>query len=215
MKIRQFIGYVCLTSPWLIAGASGAQTVTSANGRIDVHADAMPVGRVLRELLPMLPMESMMIDPKVEGKPVTVSISGASTGEALNTVLESSGLPYGIWGGAQGPWRLVLGDKDSAVQVTVGTGIDTSIGLAEADRQAGTGQLAAQWAAHEEEAAQQAATEREAEARPIVNTTDPEVPGGYTMVGESVTFHDPTFVPYKNRPEVRARREAIDVTTIP
>jgi hypothetical protein len=215
MKTRPVVVSLFVTSILLTAASLQAQAVTSTNGRIDVHAEGVPVGRLLRELLPMLPMESMMIDPKVEGKPVTVSISGASTGEALNTVLESSGLPYGIWGGAQGPWRLVLGDKDSAVQVTVGTGIDPSIGLAEADRQAGTGPLAAQWAAHEQEAAEQSASEREAEARPIVNTTDPEVPGGYTMVGESVTFHDPTFVPYKNRPEVRARREAIDVTTIP
>jgi hypothetical protein len=44
---------------------------------------------------------------------------------------------------------------------------------------------------------------------------DPEVPGGYTMYGETVIYHDPTFVPYKNRPEVRARREATDISLIP
>jgi hypothetical protein len=35
------------------------------------------------------------------------------------------------------------------------------------------------------------------------------------MVGENVTFADPNFVTYKNRPEVRARRMKIDVATIP
>jgi hypothetical protein len=213
MKTRPVVISLFVTSTLLTAASLHAQAVTSANGLIDVHAEAVPVGRLLRELLPMLPMESMMIDPKVAGQPVTVNISGASTGEALNTVLASSGLPYGIWGGEQGPWRLVLGDKDSAVQVTVGGGADPSV--AEGDRYPGKGELMARWAAHEEAAAEQSATEREAEARPIVNTTDPSVPGGYTMVGESVTYHDPTFVPYKSRPEVRARREAIDVSTIP
>jgi hypothetical protein len=44
---------------------------------------------------------------------------------------------------------------------------------------------------------------------------DPNVPGGYTMIGESVYYNDPTFVPYKNRPEVVARRLATDVASIP
>ena len=44
---------------------------------------------------------------------------------------------------------------------------------------------------------------------------DPDVPGGYTMYGESVIDHDPNFVPYKNRPEVVARRLATDVSQIP
>jgi hypothetical protein len=37
----------------------------------------------------------------------------------------------------------------------------------------------------------------------------------FAMDGENVKFADPNFVTYKNRPEVRARRLAIDVATIP
>ncbi|MET0555767.1 MAG: hypothetical protein ABW221_22195 [Vicinamibacteria bacterium] len=37
----------------------------------------------------------------------------------------------------------------------------------------------------------------------------------FSMDGENVKFADPNFVTYKNRPEVRARRLAIDVATIP
>ena len=37
----------------------------------------------------------------------------------------------------------------------------------------------------------------------------------YTMDGENVKYADPNFVTYKNRPEVKARRLAIDVATIP
>src|ERR1044071_6678413 len=59
MKMRQIVGCLCLTSALFFAGSLGAQTVPSANGRIDVHADAVPVGRLLRELLPMLSMGSI------------------------------------------------------------------------------------------------------------------------------------------------------------
>jgi hypothetical protein len=60
-----------------------------------------------------------------------------------------------------------------------------------------------------------AMAERQAEAKPIVIMDDPGVPGGYTMIGESVIYNDPSFVPYKNRPEVVARRMATDVASIP
>jgi len=45
--------------------------------------------------------------------------------------------------------------------------------------------------------------------------SEPYVTPEFTMVGESVTYSDPNFVPYKNRPEVRARRLSTDVGTIP
>jgi hypothetical protein len=45
--------------------------------------------------------------------------------------------------------------------------------------------------------------------------SEPYVTPEFSMVGESVTYSDPNFVPYKNRPEVRARRLATDVSTIP
>jgi hypothetical protein len=69
--------------------------------------------------------------------------------------------------------------------------------------------------AAEESKKEEALAQRQAEAQPIVIMDDPNVPGGYTMIGESVIYNDPTFVPYKNRPEVRARRLATDVALIP
>jgi hypothetical protein len=45
--------------------------------------------------------------------------------------------------------------------------------------------------------------------------SEPYVTPDFTMVGENVTYTDPNFVPYKNRPEVRARRLGMDVSTIP
>jgi hypothetical protein len=45
--------------------------------------------------------------------------------------------------------------------------------------------------------------------------TDSLTTDEYSMVGENVTYHDPTFVTYKMRPEVVRRRTSIDVSTIP
>ena len=38
---------------------------------------------------------------------------------------------------------------------------------------------------------------------------------GYTMVGENVTYADPTFVPYKLRDLARRARENTDISKIP
>jgi hypothetical protein len=67
----------------------------------------------------------------------------------------------------------------------------------------------------EADSAAKALAERQAEAQPFVVMDAPDVPGGYTMIGESVIYNDPNFVPYKNRPEVVAKRLATDVALIP
>jgi hypothetical protein len=38
---------------------------------------------------------------------------------------------------------------------------------------------------------------------------------GFTMVGENVTYTDPTFVPYKLREAARRARASVDISKIP
>ena len=200
---------------------ASAQSVTrSGDDRVSVQAQSLPIGRVLRDMLAVAPIEALMIDPKVESHLVNAHIVGATTGEAINQVLADSNLPFLIWGGANGPWRIFVGDKDAALRVSSGSPLPSgesaapSPGLSVAEEQV----LADEQRdnrTREEALKAKANAQRAAEARPVVVMDDPEVPGGYSMVGESVTYHDPNFVPYKNRPEVVARRLAIDVSQIP
>jgi len=194
-----------------------AQTVTrSSADHISVEAQSLPIGRVLRDLLAVAPIEALMIDPKVESSSVTVHISNATPGEAINQILADSNLPFLVWGGARGPWRIFVGDKDAALRVTAGSSIPG--GPTPQNREAEERVLEAEqreMQAIEEQKKPVAMAERQAEAKPIVVMDDPGVPGGYTMIGESVVYNDPSFVPYKNRPEVVARRMATDVASIP
>ena len=201
---------------------ASAQSVTRSGGdRVSVQAQSLPIGRVLRDMLAVAPIEALMIDPKVESHPVSAHIVGATTGEAINQVLADSNLPFLIWGGANGPWRIFVGDKDAALRVTSGSPLppESESAAASPGRSVAEEQVLAderqKIKEREDRLTAKALAERRAEAQPVIVMDDPEVPGGYTMVGESVTYHDPNFVPYKNRPEVVARRLATDVSQIP
>ena len=213
-----------VSAVWLVVAAaaspasSWAQSVTrSGADRISVEAQSLPIGRVLRDMLAVAPIEALMIDPKVENHPVSAHIVGASAGEAINQILADSNLPFLVWGGAAGPWRIVVGDKDAALRVSAGSALPSGASpaqraeVAERVREAEQREVRAR----DENAAAKARAQRQAEAQPVVVMDDPGVPGGYTMIGESVIYNDPTFVPYKNRPEVVARRLATDVALIP
>jgi hypothetical protein len=220
---------------WLVVAAaavpasSWAQSVTRSGDRISIEAQSLPIGRVLRDMLAVAPIEALMIDPKVENHPVNAHIVGASAGEAINQILADSNLPFLVWGGAAGPWRLFVGDKDAALRVSAGSPLPAGTaqaGTAPTGTSPAAGQrteaeervLAAEqreMQAREADSAAKALAERQAEAQPFVVMDAPGVPGGYTMIGESVIYHDPNFVPYKNRPEVVARRLATDVALIP
>lgn len=203
--------------------SSWAQSVTRAGDRVTVEAQSLPIGRLLRDMLAVAPIEALMIDPKVENHRVNAHIVGATAGEAISQVLADSNLPFLIWGGANGPWRIYVGDKDAALRVTSGSPLPSGSGSAPAPESPGRSVAEEQVLADEQrdQRAREAAlsstakAQREAEARPIVVMDNPDVPGGYTMYGETVIYHDPNFVPYKNRPEVVARRLATDVSQIP
>lgn len=201
------------------AAPTFAQTVTrSSADHISVEAQSLPIGRVLRDLLAVAPIEALMIDPKVENHAVSVRLYDVTPSEAINQILADSNLPFLVWGGTRGPWRIFVGDKDAALRVTSGSSLPGGRSITPQNREAEERVIEAERReveAYEENMKPVAMAERQAEAKPIVIMDDPGVPGGYTMIGESVIYNDPSFVPYKNRPEVVARRMATDVASIP
>jgi hypothetical protein len=217
------VSAVMLVAAFLPCVPASAQSVTRSGDRLDVQAQALPIGRVLRDMLAVAPIEALMIDPKVESHPVSAHIVGATAGEAISQILAESNVPFVIWGGATGPWRIFVGDKDAALRVTSGSplpsGSAASAAAPSPELSVAEEQVLADERAdlrkRQERLNAKARAERAAESRPVVKMDDPEVPGGYTMLGESVIYNDPNFVPYKNRPEVVARRLAIDVASIP
>jgi hypothetical protein len=228
------VSVVMLVAAALPCASSSAQSVVrSGADNVSVEAQSLPIGRVLRDMLGVAPIEALMIDPKVESHPVSAHIVGATAGDAINQILGDSNLPFLIWGGTNGPWRIFVGDKDAALRVTSGSPLPpgsperaggVSPGRSEAEERVLADERAEERVLADERAEMRerqdrltakARAQRLAESRPVVVMDDPEVPGGYTMLGESVIYNDPNFVPYKNRPEVVARRLATDVSQIP
>jgi hypothetical protein len=198
------------------AGANGQTVSVAPDGRFELRAQAEPIGRVLRDLARVAPIR-LLIDPAVEARTVTpAAASGLRADQALEAVLSASGLPHLVWGGTKGPWRVVLGDEASAVEVRAAAPAAEPSASApdSAGTVAGPADVAAA-AVRKEERIAEAEAQREAEAQPVAVNDAPGVPGGYTQTMENVTYNDPSFVPYKNRPEVKARRLKTDVTQIP
>lgn len=102
---------VTLVAAWamimLSVGGASAQTVTrNADGTISVSASELPLGQVLRAVGSVSPFEKLVIQPAVEGAPVTLSAANVSVEEALTLILRKAGVDYVMAGAA----RLVVGD---------------------------------------------------------------------------------------------------------
>jgi hypothetical protein len=187
-QTRTFVKAILMVTPVLLAEAAWAGSLTRLDqDHVSVRANAVPVGQVLSELDGLKRLHNLFIEPAIESRTISVSIDKVGLADAAVQILTQSGLDFIVWGD-----RIFVGDPKAAVQM----------------RQAG--QPAA--AAPVEEVAVAEAVPAGTEEVPASSTFSTSE---YSMVGENVTFTDPNFVTYKNRPEVRARRLAIDVATIP
>lgn len=188
MVMKSFIARAALVAPVLLAAhaaAAGSLQRLDAN-HVAVHAVGVPMGQLLGELDGMMRLDNLFIEPAIESRVVTVNLDRVPLAEAAVEILKASGLDFIVWGR-----RIFVGDPTTAVQ------------LARQGSQPGGAIAAAVETDSEVPAA-------EAPAGSDSLTTDE-----YSMVGESVTYHDPSFVTYKMRPEVVRRRTTIDVSTIP
>jgi hypothetical protein len=178
-----------LVVPVLIAAqaASAGSLQRLDTNHVAVHAASVPLGRLLGELDGLMRLDNLFIEPAIESRVVTVNIERVALADAATQILKESGLDFIVWGR-----RIFVGDPTTAVQLA---------------RQ-GTGSTKGPDAAPV--ATAEAAPPAEQPAGTDSLTTDE-----YSMVGENVTYHDPSFVTYKMRPEVVRRRTSIDVATIP
>ncbi len=218
------IPYLVLTGI-LVATQVQAGSIRVSGDTIAVRAQGVPLGQLLQELGTIVPLDVVAVDPQLPSRLVDVSLDDVSLDQAAGSILLEVDCSF-IVGGLKGqPLRVILGSSDPALLARPASGSQAS-GKGGAERPATPEEAQARYEEwrHEEDARTQAHeaemtaisdAQREAEQVPVEIWEDPHVPGGYTMVGENVTYHDPNFVPFKNRPEVRARRLATDVSKIP
>jgi hypothetical protein len=185
---RTVVKAVVMVVPALLADAAWAGSLTRLDqDHVAVRASGVPVGQVLSELDGMKRLNNLFIEPAIEGRTISVNIEKVGLADAAVQILTQSGLDFIVWGD-----RIFVGDPKAAVQM----------------RAAGPADSAAP-APAEAVVAEGPAPAEEVPASSTYSTSE------FSMVGENVTYADPNFVTYKNRPEVRARRMKVDVATIP
>jgi hypothetical protein len=99
----------------LMAAPLWAGSVTRVSGdHVNVKADRVPLGQLLRELAAVTPIPSLVIDAKLEQQLVSSYLEGASVTEAVRKTLEESGIQFLLWGGGAEPLGLYVGDLRKA-----------------------------------------------------------------------------------------------------
>jgi hypothetical protein len=189
MVMKSVFSKAVLVIPVLLAAhaASAGSIQRLDNDHVAVRASSVPLGRLLGELDGLMRLDNLFIEPAIESRVVTVNIDRVKLADAATQILKESGLDFIVWGR-----RIFVGDPTAAVQLArqgtseTGSGRGTPVETAEAAPPAD----------------QPAGTD---------SLTTEE----YSMVGENVSYHDPSFVTYKMRPEVVRRRTSTDVATIP
>ncbi len=100
----------------LLAGPAGAQSVVSVGpDRVSVHAENVPLSQLLAEFSEIVKIETLMLDPKVGEKPISLKLEDVAVTEAIEEVLELAEVNYTLWGGSGQPIRLFAGDPESEV----------------------------------------------------------------------------------------------------
>jgi len=202
-------------------GAQSPITVV-APGVVTVHADGVPLGDLLRQLSTMVAMDRLKIAPAALASPVTLHVEQVPVTEAMFLVLKASDVDYVMSG-----TRLLAGGAGAAA--AGGAGREERAAGPVARPAAAAGDLDAEREGARERLASTAVPAGGAAGDTgVVDTpavSDPTADlFGFLVGAEAVQFKviedsavitTPGFVPYKLRPEVVARRKAIDPAKIP
>lgn len=201
----------------LIAASAQAQTITQHDDdTLTVRAESVALAAILTELARLYPLERLTIERDVQQHPVSVTLDRVPRETALVAILRASGLDFAIAGR-----RVVVGKWTTTSRAA--TDATSSGASSDATAATSTGQAARPDADErdaEQRHAERAAVEADAQhalwaAWGDETTIFPMPPVAFIANGENITYLEPNFVPYKMRPEVRARRMAIDVSKIP
>jgi len=117
MLMRDLVTSACriAVAVGMLASPAFAGTVDrKGEDLVNVKADRVPLGQLIRELATVTPIPNLVIDPKLEKQSVTAFIEGASVAEAVRKTLEESGVQFLLWGGGAKPLGLYVGDLSKA-----------------------------------------------------------------------------------------------------
>jgi hypothetical protein len=179
------------------AAAAGTNMTLLRQGadRVTLRTTAQPLGHVLEALTALEPLDMKFMDEQVRSVRVTVAMDNVTVDQAVRRLLAEAGVDFAVGGIKGEPLQVVVGKLGSARP--------SERQLASADKQP---------AENPDAEPPQVDTPG---ASDKLEVTNPEKGPAYSMVGESVTYTDPNFVPYKNTEQAKRARMSVDVTKIP
>lgn len=213
------LGTAVVVSVWTAAAQTAPITVV-APGLVTVKADGVPLGDLLRQLSTLVAMDRLKIAPAALSAPVTLDAERVPVAEAMLLVLKASNVDYVMSG-----TRLLAGGAGQAAPgraaAAVATGDVNPVGggarntEAERDAAASNGSIVVpSQGGIGGVASDGSAVVSDETADQFGFLVGAEVVQ-FKVVEDSAVVTTPGFVPYKMRPEVVARRKAVDVGKIP
>ena len=215
------VGTAVAASAWTVTAQSTAITVV-APGLVTVRAEGVPLGELLKQLSTLVAMDRLKIAPAALSVPVTVEAERVPVAEAMFLVLKASNVDYvmsglrllagGTTGAESGRVETSVAQAQDAVEAPTVIGNTVDGGKSEFDATAGA--MVASSGGVGGVASNGAPAVSDETADQFGFLVGAEVVE-FKMIEDSVIITTPNFVPYKMRPEVVARRKAIDVGKIP
>lgn len=92
----------------LLASPAVADEVTRLpNGNVSVSARGTPLGSMLRQFGAIAPLDTSLVDPKVERSQVHLAVDDVPVAVALAAAFDSAGVSYAVWGSEPDHLRIV------------------------------------------------------------------------------------------------------------
>lgn len=86
---------------WLLlalALPADGEVTRLANGNVTVSARFTPLGLLLRQIAALAPLDTSLIDPKIERSLVSLALDDVPVPVALAAAFEAAGVSYVVWG---------------------------------------------------------------------------------------------------------------------
>lgn len=102
--------------------AGSAEVVLLPNGHVSVSARGIPLGRLLKQFAALAPLDTSLVDKKVERAPVDVAVHDAPLDVAVRATLAAAAdVSFVLWGGDTQPDLRVLAYPSGAGAAAKGT----------------------------------------------------------------------------------------------
>jgi hypothetical protein len=106
MEAMRRVAFV-LVSAALAPCLSAAEVTRLPNGNVSISARGTPLGTMLRQFDAIAPLDTSLVDPKLERATVDLAVQDVPLATALAASFDAAGVSYVVWGSDPDKLRIV------------------------------------------------------------------------------------------------------------